>query len=190
MAEVPREEFVPPELHHAAYDDGPLPIGGGQTISQPYIVAAMIAQLELEPTARVLEVGAGSGYAAAVMGRIAAEVIAVERHRELARSAQHRLERLGYTNIRILHRDGTLGCPEEAPFDAIIVAAAAPDVPESLRDQLEVGGRMVIPVGQSRMTQQLIRVTKTGPDSFDEETLDPVRFVALVGEQGWPESAD
>ncbi len=190
MRAVPREEFVPSELHHAAYDDGPLPIGSGQTISQPYIVAAMIEQLELQPTDRVLEIGAGCGYAAAVMAQIAEEVVAIERRWELVVSTRERLEKLGYSNVQIVHGDGTLGCPEDAPFDAIIVAAAAPDIPKSLREQLATGGRMVIPVGHSRWTQHLIRVTKTGPDTFDEETLDPVRFVALIGEQGWPDGSD
>lgn len=187
MGEVPRERFVPEKLHDYAYEDGPLPIGSGQTISQPFIVAAMVEALDLEPADRVLEIGAGSGYAAAVMSRIVDRVVAIERHEELAASAGERLGNLGYDNVRIVHGDGTRGCPEEAPFDAIVVAAAGPRIPESLRRQLAVGGRMVIPVGPSRWEQRLVRVTRTAEDSFDEEEMEPVRFVPLVGEEGWQE---
>jgi protein-L-isoaspartate(D-aspartate) O-methyltransferase len=186
MRRVPREAFVPVELREHAYEDGPLPIGAGQTISQPYIVASMVASLALRPDDRVLEVGAGSGYAAAVMAEIVCEVFAIERHRELVEEARRRLELLGLENVQIRHGDGTTGWPEEAPFDAIVVAAAAPEIPESLQAQLAIGGRLVIPVGRTRWEQRLLRVTR-GPDGLHEERLEPVRFVPLVGEEGWSE---
>jgi protein-L-isoaspartate(D-aspartate) O-methyltransferase len=147
MSEVPREEFVPRDLVEFAYEDAPLPIDESQTISQPYIVARMIQALELGPGDRVLEVGAGSGYAAAVLSRIAAEVFTIERHKSLADSAGERCRRLGYDNVHVRHGDGSLGWPEEAPFDAIVVAAGGPDVPRPLKEQLAPGGRLVIPVG-------------------------------------------
>ena len=187
MGEVPREAFLPAELADYAYEDGPLPIGSGQTISQPFIVASMVDALDLEPDDRVLEIGGGSGYAAAVISQIAGEVFAIERHRELAEAARERLEKLGYGNVHILHGDGTKGWPDEAPFDAIVVAAAGPKVPESLRQQLAVGGRMVIPVGPTRFEQRLVRVTRID-GGFEEEQLEPVRFVPLIGEEGWRES--
>lgn len=187
MREVPREAFLPAELADYAYEDGPLPIGSGQTISQPFIVASMVDALDLEPDDRVLEIGGGSGYAAAVISQIAGEVFAIERHGELAEAARERLEKLGYRNVHILHGDGTKGWPDEAPFDAIVVAAAGPKVPESLRQQLAVGGRMVIPVGPTRFEQRLVRVTRTD-GGFEEEQLEPVRFVPLIGEEGWRES--
>ena len=187
MREVPREEFVPADLRGYAYEDGPLPIGSEQTISQPYIVAIMVDALKLEPTDRVLEVGAGSGYAAAVMSRMTAAVYAIERHEALARQARGRVERLGYDNVEIAHGDGTVGWPEAAPFDAIVVAAAGPEIPDSLRRQLAVGGRMVIPVGPTRFEQRLVRITRHGEDDFREEEMEPVRFVPLIGEEGWAE---
>jgi protein-L-isoaspartate(D-aspartate) O-methyltransferase len=187
MREVPREAFLPAELADYAYEDGPLPIGSGQTISQPFIVASMVDALDLEPDDRVLEIGGGSGYAAAVISQVAGEVFAIERHGELAETARERLEKLGYGNVHILHGDGTKGWPDEAPFDAIVVAAAGPKVPESLRQQLAVGGRMVIPVGPTRFEQRLVRVTRTD-GGFEEEQLEPVRFVPLIGEEGWRES--
>ncbi len=186
MAEVPREAFVPEGMRELAYDDGPLPIGSEQTISQPYIVAAMVAALRLEPTDRVLEIGAGSGYAAAVLSRIAAAVYAVERIGDLAEGARERLERLGYDNVHVRHGDGSVGWPEAAPFDAIVVAAAGPRVPESLRRQLAIGGRMVIPVGPTRAEQHLFRLIRVDEERFEEEELDPVRFVPLLGEEAWP----
>ncbi|HSO22299.1 MAG TPA: protein-L-isoaspartate(D-aspartate) O-methyltransferase [Chondromyces sp.] len=189
MREVPREAFLPAELADYAYEDGPLPIGSGQTISQPFIVASMVDALDLEPGDRVLEIGGGSGYAAAVISQIAGEVFAIERHGELAEAARERLEKLGYSNVHILHGDGTKGWPDEAPFDAIVVAAAGPKVPESLRQQLAVGGRMVIPVGPTRFEQRLVRVTRTD-GGFEEEQLEPVRFVPLIGEEGWRESGN
>ncbi len=184
--EVPREAFVPPELVDEAHDDAPLPIAEGQTISQPYIVAAMVEALHLEGRERVLEVGTGSGYAAAILARMAREVITIERHASLAREAAERLARLGFANVRILEGDGTLGAPGYAPFDAIVVAAAGPGVPEALLAQLAPGGRLVMPVGATLAEQQLVRVTREG-DALREEELAAVRFVPLVGAQGWAE---
>jgi protein-L-isoaspartate(D-aspartate) O-methyltransferase len=186
MRRVPREEFIPAELSDSAYMDGPLPIGSEQTISQPFIVARMVEALRLSPGDRVLEIGAGSGYAAAVMAEIVEEVYAVERHENLARAAEERLQRVGYGNVEILHGDGTRGWPEKAPFDAIVVAASGPRVPESLREQLAPGGRLVIPVGATIHDQTLLRITRT-EGGFEQERLDAVRFVPLVGEEGWPE---
>ncbi|MFO8175933.1 MAG: protein-L-isoaspartate(D-aspartate) O-methyltransferase [Longimicrobiales bacterium] len=185
MGEVPREEFVPPELVEFAYEDSPLPIDESQTISQPFIVARMIEALDLQPGDRVLEVGAGSGYAAAVLGRMAAEVFTIERHRSLADSARERCRRLGYENVHVRHGDGSLGWPEEAPFDAIVVAAGGPEVPDPLREQLAPGGRLVIPVGPTPRLQQLLRVRR-GDDGEEElDSLEAVRFVPLVGASGW-----
>jgi protein-L-isoaspartate(D-aspartate) O-methyltransferase len=181
--EVPREQFVPANVREHAYEDGPLPIGSGQTISQPFIVATMVELLELESDDRVLEVGAGSGYAAAIMSRLARQVYGVELHEELAEQARARLKQLGYTNLEIRHGDGTLGLPEEAPFDGITAAAAAPRIPDSLKQQLEDGGRLVLPVGPDMGAQFLVRIVRTG-NEFDEETLDPVRFVPLVSPRG------
>ena len=181
--EVPREEFVPESLREFAYEDGPLPIGAGQTISQPYIVALMIDAAEIPPGGRVLEVGAGSGYAAAVISRIAGEVFAIERHEMLARSAAERIDALGYDNASIICGDGSLGLPDEAPFDAILVAAGGDHVPEPLKRQLKVGGRLVVPVGGEDM-QSLVCVTRTGEHSWDEHDLGGVRFVPLIGKHG------
>jgi protein-L-isoaspartate(D-aspartate) O-methyltransferase len=187
MREVPREEFMGTEMREFAYADSPLPIGEGQTISQPYIVAYMTEALDLEGGERVLEVGTGSGYAAAVLARIAAEVYTIERHPTLARSARATLQRLGYDNVHVIEGDGTKGWPEAAPYDAIAVAAGGIEVPRALRSQLAVGGRLVIPVGPTPREQRLVRVTRTGEDEFEEEDLLPVRFVPLIGEQGWQE---
>ena len=184
--EVPRELFVAPDLAGEAYEDRPLPIEAGQTISQPYIVAFMIDAARVRPGQRVLEVGAGSGYAAAILGRIADSVVAIERHPELARIASERMERLGYRNVRIVEGDGTLGFAEEAPYDAILAAAAGRDVPEALLDQLAEGGILVMPVGAPSGAQRLVRVRRRG-GRFELEELDAVRFVPLIGEQGWPE---
>lgn len=187
MREVPRHEFVPPDLVPFAYDDSPLPIEADQTISQPYIVASMIEAAEVAPGDKVLEIGAGSGYAAAVMGRIAREVIAIERHDELARIAAARMKRLGYDNVRIVHGDGSTGLPEEAPFEAIIAAASGSHVPEVLMRQLSVGGTLVMPVGEPSAVQKLVKVRRRGEEDFEQEDLGAVRFVPLIGEQGWGE---
>ena len=188
MREVPRERFVPASLVPLAYDDGPLAIGQGQTISQPYIVAAMTAAAGLKPGARVLEIGTGSGYGAAVLSRIAAEVYTVERIGALAKAAQGRLAELGYANVHVREGDGSLGWPEHAPYDAILVTAAAPRVPEALRSQLVVGGRLVIPVGAAR-AQRLVRVTRTEAHDYEYEDLENVAFVPLIGAEGWPDES-
>jgi protein-L-isoaspartate(D-aspartate) O-methyltransferase len=185
MRAVPREEFVPAELKNQAYEDYPLPIDEGQTISQPYIVAYMAECLELSPSDRVLEIGTGSGYSAAVLSRIAAEVYSVERFDRLANSAGERLRMLGYDNIRILVGDGTLGWPGHAPYNAIIVTAGAPKVPKPLLEQLAIGGRLVLPVGPDRLGQTLIRVRRENEKEYREERLLAVQFVPLVGAEGW-----
>jgi protein-L-isoaspartate(D-aspartate) O-methyltransferase len=186
MREVPRERFVDTAMAEFAYEDSPLPIEEGQTISQPYIVAAMIEAAEISPGDRVLEVGAGSGYAAAVIGQIADKVYAIERHDALGQAARDRFDALGYRNIEIRVGDGTKGWPDAAPFDAILVAAGGPDVPRALKKQLAVGGRLVIPVGEER-DQKLWKVTRTSDTHFTEENLGAVAFVPLIGEQGWAE---
>lgn len=185
---VPREAFLPPELHEFAYEDAPLPIEQGQTISQPYIVALMTAALELRPGDRVLEVGTGSGYAAAILARIAGRVDSIERHEELARLAARRLQQLGFANVSVHHGDGSLGWPEHAPYDAIAVAAAGPRVPRLLLAQLAPGGRLVMPVGEGRELQSLVRITRKPDGSFTREELADVRFVPLVGAQGFEDS--
>lgn len=185
MRAVPREAFVPPEMRPHAYDDSALPIGTDQTISQPYIVALMTEALDLAPGDKVLEVGAGSGYAAAVLAEIAGRVVTVERHKDLADRAAQALAEAGYDNVRVVHGDGTKGCEEEAPFDAIIAAAGAPYVPAAFLKQLKVGGRIVLPVGSTQAYQSLRRIRKTGEDRTEEEHLGDVRFVPLVGAQGW-----
>jgi len=177
---VPREEFVAAALRPAAYQDRPLPIEADQTISQPYIVALMIDAAGVRPGHHVLEVGAGSGYAAAVIGRIAAKVFAIERHGELAALARQRMERLGYSNVRIVEGDGTLGLPTEAPFDAILVAATGRAVPDALVEQLKIGGRLVMPVGAPWSSQWLVRLVKQADGGIAEERLCAVRFVPLV----------
>lgn len=187
---VPRELFVPEGMRELAYEDGPLPIEAGQTISQPYIVAFMIASAGIEPGDRVLEIGAGSGYAAAVMSRLAEKVIAVERHPVLVRLARERMERLRYGNVRIVEGDGTGGLPDEAPFEAILCAASGSHVPEALRRQLSVGGILVMPVGEPDSVQKLVKVTRRGEEAFDEEDLGPVRFVPLIGTHGWADSRE
>ena len=185
MRHVPREEFVAPADRPQAYGDHPLPIGCGQTISQPYIVALMIEAARLGPGDRVLEVGAGSGYAAAVISRLAADVIAIERHPELAAAARERLARLGFANVRIVDGDGSRGWPEDAPFDAILAAASGSHVPEPLVEQLASGGRLVMPVGGQLWAQTLIKITKTADGRTQRETLGKVRFVPLIGEEAW-----
>jgi protein-L-isoaspartate(D-aspartate) O-methyltransferase len=183
LASVPREAFLPEELAEFAYEDRPLPIEAGQTISQPYIVAVMIAALELRGDEDVLEIGTGSGYAAAVLARVARRVYTIERHGELADLARARLRTLGFDNVEVECGDGTLGWPEHAPYGAIVAAAAGPEVPRALLEQLTDGGRLVMPVGTSR-AQQLVRVTRTG-DRHQRDDLGPVVFVPLVGEHGW-----
>ena len=187
MRRVPRERFVAPALRREAYDDGPLPIGVGQTISQPYIVALMIEAAQIGPDDRVLEVGAGSGYAAAVISLIARRVYAIERHERLADRARALLERLGYRTVELRCGDGSAGWPEAVPFDSILVAAGGPDVPPALRAQLVVGGRLVMPVGPDSHRQRLVKITRTGEGSFREADLGGVSFVPLIGVQGWPE---
>ena len=185
MLAVPRHEFVAEEIRSNAYADAPLPIGGGQTISQPYIVAAMTAALHLRPSDRVLEIGAGCGYQAAVLACLARDVFTIERRAELAASASARLARLGYANAHVHCGDGTLGLPEFAPFDAILVAAAAPAIPKPLLAQLAEGGRMILPLGGVEH-QELQLVEKHG-DAFPTKMLEGCRFVPLVGHHGWQE---
>ena len=187
MRTVRREGYVPSYLGEFAYEDSPLPIEEEQTISQPHIVAYMVEALELGEEDRVLEVGTGSGYAAAVLAEIAREVYTIERHASLAQEAADRLRRDGYRNVHVRLGDGTLGWPEAAPFDAIVVAAGGPEVPASLRQQLAIGGRLVMPVGEVVGYQKLIRVRRVGEDEFRTEDLVDVRFVPLVGEEGWHE---
>lgn len=186
MREVPRENFTAPGFETFAYQDRPLPIAERQTISQPYIVGAMLAGAMLQPGDRLLEVGAGSGYAAAVASRIAGQVLGIERHAVLTEAASQRLVALGYSNITLKTGDGSRGWPEEAPFDVIIVSASAPSVPPALKQQLAIGGRLVIPVGPAE-EQRLIRLTRTGPGTFEETGLGAVRFVKLIGRDGWNE---
>ena len=185
MRKVPRHLFVDEALKDQAYGDYPLPIGEGQTISQPYIVALMTEALELKGPEKVLEVGTGSGYQAAILAELARWVYSIERYPSLAYQAKRTLERLGYNNVIIRVGDGTKGWPEAAPFDAIIVTAAGPKIPEPLLEQLKDGGRLVMPVGDE-WSQYLIKVTKKG-DKLYKENLGAVRFVKLVGEYGFPE---
>ena len=185
LRKVPREEFLPERLREFAYEDSPLPIAAGQTISQPYIVALMTEALDLKGGEKVLEIGTGSGYAAAVLAEIAADVYTVERISELAEKATSTLKALGYGNVHVVHGDGTLGWSAAAPYDAIIVAAGGPEVPESLKQQLKVGGRLVIPVGTDPRAQELVRVTRISNDKFESEDIADVRFVPLVGKEGW-----
>jgi protein-L-isoaspartate(D-aspartate) O-methyltransferase len=187
MRSVPREQFVGAGWREDAYDDSPLPIAAGQTISQPYIVALMAEALQLEGGERVLEIGTGSGYAAAVLGRLAAEVHTVERIAGLADAATQALAALGCRNVHVHSGDGTLGWPALAPYDAIVVTAAGPDVPAALKSQLKLGGRLVMPVGQKHGHQELLRLTRSGEHAEHSEVLLSVRFVPLTGAQGWPE---
>jgi len=183
MTRVPRHEFVAPEFRAQAYDDHPLPIGEEQTVSQPYIVAAMLESLELEPSATVLEIGAGSGYQTALLAELAHAVFSVERLAALAESATARLARMGYKNVTVVVGDGSLGLPEHAPYDAIVVSAAAPKIPQPLFDQLQEGGRMIIPVGPAHAQElQLVRKQEGLAVST---SLDACRFVPLIGEQGY-----
>jgi protein-L-isoaspartate(D-aspartate) O-methyltransferase len=182
---VPREQFIGAEHAAFAYADAPLPIEAGQTISQPYIVALTIDAAAIGPGDKVLEIGAGSGYAAAVIGQIAGEVVAIERHPELVAVARERIARLGYANVHIVEGDGTLGCPAEAPFDAIVAAASGSHVPTVLVDQLKPNGRIVMPLGEPHSVQSLVKLTKNEDGSLDRENLCAVRFVPLIGEHGF-----
>ena len=184
MRKIPRDRFIPPERRRDAYDDRPVPIGHGQTISQPYIVAMMTEALELTGIEKVLEVGTGSGYQAAILAELAKEVFTVERIAPLLERALKVLDDLGYTNVTAKEYDGTLGWPEHGPYDAIIVTAGAPKVPYPLVVQLTEGGRLVIPVG-GRADQDLIKLTKTNGELI-ERNLGGCRFVDLIGSYGWP----
>ena len=183
MLVVPRHEFVPEEVRSRAYEDIPLPIGGGQTISQPYIVAAMTLALRLQPSDRALEIGAGCGYQAAVLSLLAREVITIERMPDLASAASERLARLGYPNVHVHCGDGTLGLPEFAPFDAILVAAAAPAVPQPLLAQLAEGGRMIIPIGDA--DNQELQLIEKHAGAFSTKIMEGCRFVPLLGHHAW-----
>jgi protein-L-isoaspartate(D-aspartate) O-methyltransferase len=187
MRKVPREAFLPEHLREFAYDDSALPIDAGQTISQPYIVALMTEALDLKGGEKILEIGTGSGYAAAVLAEIAREVFTVERISQLAEQAAAKLQALGYSNVHVVHGDGTLGWVAVAPYDAIIVAASGPEVPESLKQQLKIGGRLVMPVGTNPRAQELVRVTRLSETKFRTEDLADVRFVPLIGQEGWPQ---
>jgi protein-L-isoaspartate(D-aspartate) O-methyltransferase len=187
MNTVPRHRFVPDALRSQAYKDNALPIAAGQTISQPFIVARMTELLELTGNERVLEIGAGSGYQSAVLASLARKVYAVERIQTLANEALAKLRSLGYNNVSIRNADGTNGWQVYAPFDAILVAAGGPEVPKPLLDQLEIGGKLVVPVGEDQRTQMLVRVTRTA-DSFKSEDHGPCSFVPLIGSHGWARS--
>jgi protein-L-isoaspartate(D-aspartate) O-methyltransferase len=189
MQRVPREAFLRQEMEEFAYEDSPLPIAEGQTISQPYIVALMAEAAKLKAADRVLDVGTGSGYAAAVLSRLADRVYSIERHRGLADTARRALAGLQYDNVEVRHGDGTLGWPDAAPFDAILVAAGGPEVPEALRKQLKIGGRLIIPIGELGGVQELVRVVRDADDRYHEEDLGPVTFVPLIGAAGWAEPA-
>jgi protein-L-isoaspartate(D-aspartate) O-methyltransferase len=186
MASVPRHEFVAEDYHEQAYEDHPVPIGEGQTLSQPYIVAIMLQALSLTGSEKVLEIGTGSGYQTALLAQLAGEVYSVERHASLAQSAENVLHRLGYGNVNVLVGDGSHGLPAQAPFDAIVVSAAAPRIPPPLFEQLREGGRMIVPVGPAHAQQlQLVRKQQGRPVIDD---LEGCRFVPLVGGQGYPEA--
>jgi protein-L-isoaspartate(D-aspartate) O-methyltransferase len=186
--EVPREAFVDPEYAHLAYGDHPLPIEAGQTISQPYIVALTIQAAGIKRGDKVLEVGAGSGYAAAVISRIAGKVMGIERQHDLVEVARDRLKRLEYDNVEIVEGDGTRGCAEHAPFDAIVAAASGSHVPNAFIEQLAEGGRIVMPVGSPGWVQELVKVTKRADGTLRKENLGGVRFVPLIGEEGWKDA--
>lgn len=187
MRHVPREAFLPDALGEFAYQDSPLPIAEGQSISQPYIVGLMVEAAGIGPDDHVLEIGAGSGYAAAVLAQVADHVWTVERHGVLAEAARKALAEQGCGNVEVRHADGSRGWPEAAPFDAILVAAGAPEAPEALKAQLKIGGRLVMPVGDSQKRQRLVRLTRVAEDSWSEDDLGEVSFVPLVGKHGWPE---
>lgn len=188
LLEVPRHEFVPAALMDRAYDDGPLPIGKTETISQPYIVAAMTEAARIEPGRKALEIGTGSGYQAAILAFLGAQVWSLERNPELASQARERLGRLGYDKVSVISGDGSKGYPAAAPYDAILVTAGAPQVPQVLGEQLAEGGRLLIPVGDL-YHQDLYLVTKQG-GQFSTRVLDPCQFVPLIGAYGWPENGE
>jgi len=190
MKRIPRHAFVATAMRREAYEDSPLPIEEGQTISQPYIVALMLEAARLGAGDRMLEVGAGSGYASAVAAQLVAHVDAVERHARLVELARERLARLGIANIDVHVGDGSTGWPSGAPYDAIVVAAAGPRVPAALREQLAVGGRLVIPVASGYGAQRLVLVERRGDAEWHEDDLGGVMFVPLVGAQGWPDRDD
>lgn len=183
IAELPRHEFVPPEFLDEAYEDHPVPIGESQTISQPYMVAVMTETLELQGHERLLEIGTGSGYQAAVLARLAQAVYTIEKNAHLARTAEERLARLGFANVVCLVGDGTLGYPEAAPYDGILVTAGAPSIPPPLKEQLAEGGRLVIPVGEMH-SQELLQLRRMG-GQFVERSVNYCRFVPLIGRYGW-----
>jgi protein-L-isoaspartate(D-aspartate) O-methyltransferase len=185
--QIPREAFVSPAYAHLAYEDHPLPIEADQTISQPYIVALMIQAAAIGSDSKVLEVGSGSGYAAAVISRIAAKVVGIERQHELVEVARERLSRLGYDNVDIVEGDGTRGWPDQAPYDAIIAAASGSHVPQPLLDQLTPAGRLVMPLGGPGWVQKLVSVCKQADGSLLQSDLGAVRFVPLIGDEGWRE---
>jgi len=185
---VPREEFIGAGYAHLAYGDHPLPIEAQQTISQPYIVALMIEAARIRAGDRVLEVGAGSGYAAAVISRIAERVVGIERQHELVEVARERLQRLGYDNVEIVEGDGSKGWPDEAPYNAILAAASGSHVPQPLIGQLAPGGRLVMPLGDPGWVQELVKVTKGPADKLVRENLGGVRFVPLIGEEGFKDA--
>jgi protein-L-isoaspartate(D-aspartate) O-methyltransferase len=186
LARVPRDVFIAEEHRHLAFADEALPIGWHQTISQPSVVAAMTRALNVQPAHHLLEIGTGSGYQAAILAELGASVVTIERNHYLAAEAQRVLAYLGYGNVEVVEGDGTLGWPARAPYDRILVAAAAPGVPPALLDQLSPGGRLVIPVG-GRRDQQLIVVEKNSAGAWRERTIGPVRFVSLIGAHGWPD---
>lgn len=188
MGAVPRELFVAERDRGEAYRDGPVGIGHGQTISQPVMVAEMVQAAQVRPGDRVLEVGAGSGYAAAVLAELAERVVGIERHADLAERAEARLRALGYDNAEVRAGDGSVGLAELAPFDVILVSAGGPSVPQALLSQLAIGGRLVMPVGPARGEQDLTLVRRQPDGTFERQTLGPVRFVPLIGEGGWGEA--
>lgn len=188
MATVPRHKFVPTRMRHLAYEDGPLSIGYSQTISQPYIVAYMCECLELKESDRVLEIGTGSGYGAAILAKLGSEVVSIERIPELSDAAQSALDEAGIKNVRLVVGDGTEGFALSAPYAGIVVTAAGPRIPEEFKNQLAAGGKLVMPVYGQRLFQNLIRVTRLSEEEFIEEKLCEVRFVPLIREHGWTES--
>ena len=188
MGRVPRELFVGDRDRRKAYRDMPLPIGHGQTISQPYMVAVICQAAEVREGDSLLDIGTGSGYQAAVLAELGANVHTIERIPELAERARARLTEAGYENVDVHVGDGSLGVPEHAPYDAIVVTAGGPEVPRSLRQQLAIGGRLVMPVGPTSRSQRLVRVVRTGEEIYDRETLEDVCFVPLIGAEGWPAS--